>query len=301
MLVDSYSPKNLSDIVGREKLLEPLIKSVRVDREIPHILLEGFQGTGKSTTAFAIRNELYGDNLNDSLFFELNASKNNGIDFIREQVNTWAQLSLPDAGYKHRIIFLDEADHLTTQAQAVLRRVMEDYSKTCRFIIACNFKEKLLAPIISRCQVYSFTPIEERYILAYIKWICNEERVKAEDATLKAIVQLGKGDMRQTLNILEQYMNGKDVTLFEETLLTKDLPTLIELTYKHDCDMLMSKLFQELVHYAKTLPKYDLSEAFMVLSDYDLKCSMSKLKALQVQAAFIHIKQIFQKAKSAVK
>lgn len=301
MLVTKYNPNNLDEIVGRNKLIESIKTSVRTKKEIPHLLFEGFQGSGKTTLAHAIRNELYGHTANNGWWFELNASNNNGVDFIRETVTNWAMLSIPDTSRSHKVIFLDEADYLTVNAQAVLRRVMEDYAKTCRFILSCNFKEKLIDPLLSRCQIYNFAPIDEKYIFAYIKWICTEEKFKADEKKLQIIAKLGKGDMRQTLNCLEQYMMGKDTVIFEEELLKKDLKALIDLTYTNDCDLLMSKLHQELVSYAIALPKYDLSEAFIVLSDYDLKCSMSKLKTLQVQSAFIHIKQLFAKAKAAVK
>ena len=172
--VDKYRPKKFSDIVGQEYFVKR-IKSFLESKNLPHLLFAGSPGTGKTTTALVIARELYGENSLKGNFFELNASDDRGIDVIRNQIKEFAKLkSLADVPYK--IICLDEADSLTKEAQQALRRTMERFSSSCRFILACNEMSKIIDPIQSRCVIFKFKPLKEQSLRLLIDKIENQRR-----------------------------------------------------------------------------------------------------------------------------
>ncbi len=198
--VEKYRPKSLDEIVGQEEIVERL-KSYVATKSMPHLLFAGPAGTGKTTSAIALARELFGDNWRMS-FHELNASDERGINIVRTKIKEYARTAAPnDVGFK--IIFLDEADALTPDAQAALRRTMERYSRTCRFILSCNYSSKIIEPIQSRCAVFRFKPLDEEAIKKRLKFIAEKEGKKIDDKALDAIVYVSFGDMRKAINILQ--------------------------------------------------------------------------------------------------
>ena len=154
--IEKYRPSNLSEVVGQTTITTRLKNYVK-ERSMPHLLFAGPAGIGKTTSAIALSKELFGDLWKHNLH-ELNASDERGIDIVRGKIKEFARTApLGEDGFK--IIFLDEADALTSAAQAALRRTMEKYSRTCRFIMSCNFSSKIIDPIQSRCAVFRFKPI----------------------------------------------------------------------------------------------------------------------------------------------
>ena len=173
--VDKYRPKSFDDIIGQEYFVKR-VRSFVESRSLPHLLFAGSPGTGKTTTALVVARELYGENGLRGNFLELNASDDRGIDVIRNRIKEFAKLkSLTDIPYK--IIILDEADSLTKEAQQALRRTMEKYSATCRFILACNEISKLIDPIQSRCVIFKFKPLSEKALLDLVKRIEKAEKI----------------------------------------------------------------------------------------------------------------------------
>ncbi|HDD05185.1 MAG TPA: replication factor C small subunit, partial [Candidatus Aenigmarchaeota archaeon] len=162
---EKYRPKTLDEVVGQEKVVEKLKAFVRA-KNLPHLLFAGPAGTGKTTCALAIARELYGEEWRDNLL-ELNASDERGIDTIRTKVKEFARTK-PIGDFPFKIILLDEADALTRDAQQALRRTMENFSSTCRFILDCNFSSKIIEPIQSRCAIFRFKPLEKEAIQKYI-------------------------------------------------------------------------------------------------------------------------------------
>jgi replication factor C small subunit len=216
--VEKYRPKKLSDVIGQKSIVERLSTYTKT-RSMPHMLFAGPAGSGKTTCAIALARELYGERWRDSLI-ELNASDERGIDVVRGKVKDFARAaSLGGSDFK--IIFLDEADSLTSDAQAALRRTMERYTQTCRFILSCNYSSKIIEPIQSRCAVFRFRPLGEADVKSYLKRIANAERVDITDDGLLAICGLAGGDLRKATNILQVAASlGKRVdqdSVFEST------------------------------------------------------------------------------------
>jgi replication factor C small subunit len=164
-------------------------------------MFAGPAGTGKTTSALALARELFGDSWRDN-FVELNASDERGIDVVRGKIKEFARTS-PLGGSSFKIIFLDEADALTNDAQAALRRTMERYSVNCRFILSCNYSSKIIEPIQSRCAVFRFRPLKAEEVKKYLRMIADKEGLKITDEALDALVHVGEGDMRKAVNSLQ--------------------------------------------------------------------------------------------------
>lgn len=198
--VEKYRPVSLQDVAGQPTVTESLTAYIRTG-SIPHLLFAGPAGTGKTTCALIIAREIYGESWRDN-FKEMNASDERGIDVVRGKIKDFARTApLGDATFK--IIFLDEADALTSDAQAALRRTMERYTFTCRFILSCNYSSKIIEPIQSRCVMFRFTPLKERYMQEYLTKICDAEEVNITQDGIQAIIFISQGDMRKAINILQ--------------------------------------------------------------------------------------------------
>src|SRR5438876_654706 len=154
--VEKYRPKSLDEVVGQEEIVERLQAYAKTGN-LPHLLFAGPAGTGKTTCAIALARDMFGENWRQN-YFELNSSDERGIDTVRTKVKEIARLA-PFGGTNFKIIFLDEADNLTADAQAALRRTMETYSKTSRFILSANYSSRLIEPIQSRTAVFRFRPL----------------------------------------------------------------------------------------------------------------------------------------------
>ncbi len=198
--VEKYRPRKLVDVIGQKSIVERLTAYVKT-RSMPHMMFAGPAGSGKTTCAIALARELYGEQWRDNLI-ELNASDERGIDIVRGKIKDFARAaSIGTADFK--IIFLDEADALTSDAQAALRRTMERYTQTCRFILSCNYSSKIIEPIQSRCAVFRFRPLGEGDVKSYLRRIADGEKVEVTEDGLDAIAVLAAGDLRKATNILQ--------------------------------------------------------------------------------------------------
>lgn len=199
--VDKYRPQSFDEIVGQEYFVSR-VKAFLESKNLPHLLFAGTPGTGKTTTALVIARELYGENGVKGNFLELNASDDRGIDVIRNQIKEFAKLkSLTNVPYK--LIVLDEADSLTKEAQQALRRTMEKFSTSCRFILACNEISKLIDPIQSRCVIFKFKPLAPEELMELISRIEKEEGLTIEKEAKELLVEISKGDLRRLVNSLQ--------------------------------------------------------------------------------------------------
>ncbi len=198
--VEKYRPKSLGEVVGQEEIVERLQAYAKTGN-LPHLLFAGPAGTGKTTCAIALARDMFGENWRQN-YFELNSSDERGIDTVRTKVKEIARLA-PFGGTNFKIIFLDEADNLTADAQAALRRTMETYSKTSRFILSANYSSRLIEPIQSRTAVFRFRPLKPEAIAEYIGRIAKAEKLKITDDGMEALVYVAEGDMRRAVNALQ--------------------------------------------------------------------------------------------------
>jgi len=198
--VEKYRPKSLDEVVGQEEIVERL-KAYAKTGNLPHLLFAGPAGTGKTTCAIALARDMFGEDWRQN-YFELNSSDERGIDTVRTKVKEIARLA-PFGGTNFKIIFLDEADNLTADAQAALRRTMETYSKTSRFILSANYSSRLIEPIQSRTAVFRFRPLKPAAIAEYIGRIAKAEKLKITDDGMEALVYVAEGDMRRAVNALQ--------------------------------------------------------------------------------------------------
>lgn len=196
---EKYRPDSLDEVVGQENIVDRLSAFVEED-SVPHILFAGPAGTGKTTSAIAMAKDLYGDKWKQN-FMETNASDERGINVVREKIKDFARTKPIDAEYK--IIFLDEADALTSDAQQALRRTMEQFSDNCRFILSCNYSSKIIDPIQSRCAVFRFNRLEQDKVEDYIERLGKEEGFKISQDAIDAIMRVSDGDLRRVTNILQ--------------------------------------------------------------------------------------------------
>lgn len=197
---EKYRPRSLDEIVNQEEIVKRLKKFVE-EKNMPHLLFVGPPGTGKTTAAHALAHDLYGENYLQYML-ELNASDERGIDTIRTKVKEFARSRTPP-GVPFKIVLLDEADNMTADAQQALRRLMEMYTASTRFILIANFPSKIIEPIQSRCALFRFTPLKKEDVIARLKWICEQENCKYTEEGLETLYEISEGDMRRAINVLQ--------------------------------------------------------------------------------------------------
>lgn len=200
ILIEKYRPKKLDEVIGQEEIVKRL-KQYVISKNIPHLLLSGPAGVGKTSASIALAKELYGIEWSSN-FMEINASDDRGIDVIRHRVKDYAAVS-SIGNVPFKIIFLDEADALTKDAQGALRRTIEKFTSSCRFILSCNYSSKIIEPIQSRTAVYRFKRIQPNAIIERCKYIANKENIKIESEALEAIAYISEGDCRRAVQILD--------------------------------------------------------------------------------------------------
>jgi replication factor C small subunit len=210
---EKYRPLSLDEVVGQPEIVKRL-KAYVASKELPHLLFAGPAGTGKTTCGICLARAFFRDRWREN-FHELNASDERGIGVVRGKIKDFARTSpLGEAAFK--LIFLDEADALTSDAQAALRRTMERFSR-CRFILSCNFSSKIIEPIQSRCAVFRFKPIDSEEIKRYMGHIAQKEGIQVTPGGMEALAYIAEGDLRKAINLL-QVGATKEKELSEETL-----------------------------------------------------------------------------------
>ena len=266
--VEKYRPKTIDEIISHHQNIET-IKKLLIGGSLPHLLFHGSSGTGKTSTIMALSKEIYGNNVR-LMVMKLDASDDRGINSVREDIKGFAEKSnMFQKGV--RLIILDEADSMTFDAQFALRRIIEKYSATIRFCLICNYENKIIPAIRSRCANFRFSNIDIKHISFKLNQIAVSEKLKYEPEVINTISILAKGDLRKAINLLQSISMHSDFITVELCYETAGIPSNGEI--KQIIDILMND-------------KIDFNKSYLVVNDLIKKQGYSLstvLKELVIQ------------------
>lgn len=236
MWTEKYRPATFNDVRGHADIVRRINAFVE-QKNMPHLLFSGPAGVGKTSLSLVIARSLYGDDWKQN-FLELNGSDERGIDVIRVKVKDFARTrSMGDVPF--RIIYLDESDALTREAQQALRRTMERYSKTARFILSANFSSKIIDPIQSRCAVFHFKPLKKEDVAVIIAGIAQREQLEVTPDAIDALYEISGGDCRrvenilQSIAVLQKHITAEGVYSISSSANPKEIAAILELASSH--------------------------------------------------------------------
>ena len=279
--VDKYRPKKLKHIVQQTEVIKVLKTAVKTG-ELPHILLYGPPGTGKTSTILAMAMEMYGPKIIEERVIELNASDDRGINIVRDKIITFAKMCLgnSDPDYPsppYKLVILDEADAMTNEAQSALRQIIETSSSSTRFCFICNYIDKIIEPIASRCIKFRFKPIDKHYLSTRLNTIAMREKISIDKNAINLICDISEGDARRAIMIL-QYV--KYFNKVKKNIMVEDI------TYITDCvdDKVINEIWDccgigeisEILDLAKKIKNsaYSVSNIFEKLKTKMVVCDL---------------------------
>lgn len=316
--VEKYRPKKLDEIIGQNEVIERL-KAFVEKKSLPHMLFAGPAGTGKTTAALCIAREFFGDGWKQN-FLELNASDERKIETVRTKIKDYVR-TRPIGDFPYKIICLDESDMLTTEAQHALRRMMEMYTNTCRFILDCNYSSRIIEPIQSRCAVFRFRRLSDKDIELMFKRIARAEKLILTPEATKAIIYVSEGDMRRAINILQAAAAlGKRVTekaVYEVSAAArpKEVRRMLELAISGKFEDARNKLYDllirqglagedvlEQVHreiFNLDLPERTKVELIDKIGEFDFRLIEGANERIQLEAMLAHFSLVGSKSSSS--
>ena len=249
---EKYRPGDFSDIKGQKDIVNR-VKAFVEQQNLPHLMFAGPAGVGKTSLALVIAKKLFKDLWHQN-FLDLNASDERGIDVIRNKVKDFARTrAIGNVPFK--IIYLDECDALTREAQQALRRTMENYTQTCRFILSANYSSKIIDPIQSRCVVFRFRQLDKKEIFEIIENIAKEEKLKIDEKAKDALYEISEGDCRKLENILqsagaiENHITEDLVHSMASIAKPKEIKEVLELALKNKFIESRNKLLDLMLNY----------------------------------------------------
>jgi len=254
--VEKYRPKKLDEIMYQEEV-KTMLKETYSSGNLPHLLFYGPPGTGKTSTILAVAMELYGPNKFKERVLELNASDERGIGIVRGKISMTAKTSIggSDPNYPSppfRIIILDEADAMTTEAQSALRKTIEDHSEITRFCFICNYIDQIIDPIMSRCVKFRFKPIPENSMGKRLRYIADNEGVNISTECLEKIMQISDGDFRTAITTLQNTMYIKDtITLTTICEIANIFPTNYLQKINNVCIISQTSTIYDIINLSK--------------------------------------------------
>ncbi len=279
---EKYRPSTFSQVKGQDAILKRT-KAFVEQQNMPHLLFSGPAGVGKTTLALVIAKSLFGDAWRENVL-ELNASDERGIDIIRVKVKEFARTrAIGDAPFK--IIYLDECDALTKEAQQALRRTMENYTQTCRFILSCNYSSKIIDPIQSRCTLFRFKPLSKEDIFGIIDTIAKEEDLHIDAKAKEALFTISQGDVRRLENVL-QSSSAVDKTITDSLLFSiasmarpKEIRQILDHCLKQDFSSAKKVLLDTMLNHGLSgtdIIKQIQQEVWSLIAPDDKKLDMVK-------------------------
>ena len=254
--VDKYRPRHISSIAHQEEIKRVLQNTIETGN-LPNFIFYGPPGTGKTSAILALAYELFGPRLINERVLELNASDQRGINVVRDKIIKFAKESIsdPDPNYPsppYKIIILDEADAITLDAQAALRKVIESASKITRFCFTCNYIEKIIQPIISRCVKFRFKPLSIDILNERLNIICKFEKLKINNDCINRIGEISEGDCRKAIMILQ---NCKYVLKMKDNIVIEDLDVLTGTTGKQILENIWVNMMDANIYEINTITK----------------------------------------------
>jgi DNA polymerase III delta prime subunit len=293
--VEKYRPNSLDNYIGNDHLKSKV--SVYLESgDIPHLLLFGRAGTGKTTLAKLLVHNI------DCDYLYINASDENSVDVVREKVKNFAST----LGFKDmKVIILDECDYITPNAQAALRNLMETFSKNCRFILTCNYVERIIDPIQSRCQSFQIIPPDRKQVAQHLANILSNEEVNYDIKDIATIVNAGYPDVRRVINGAQRQVVNGSLVIDENTITQNDYKTkVLEILTKQDkktsFQMIrqlladskvsdFSDLFRLMFDTVDDWGKGHIAECILILSKYQQSDAVVVDKEINIMAMFVEI------------
>ena len=293
--VEKYRPSKLDSYIGNQHLRSK-VKVYIESGDLPHLLLYGRAGTGKTTLAKLLVNNIECD------YLYINASDENSVDVVRDKVKNFAST----LGFKEmKVIILDECDYITPNAQAALRNLMETFSKNCRFILTCNYVERIIDPIQSRCQSFQIVPPDRKEVAVHLNTILTKEGVKSDIEDIVTIVNGGFPDLRRVINAAQRQVVNGELVIDEGMSIQNDYKNqvleILKTQDKKNCfknirQLLadskvtdFSDLFRLLFDTVDDWGRGHVAECILVLAQYQQSDAVVVDKEINIMAMFIEI------------